>query len=149
LPCPNLSGRVGCFTVFQSVLPERPASYRRVIFRACVLSRLQHPWPSHNIRNPSPCLYRVGPSLKGPFHPGTTSLRFVRRRITECCVKSWSVRPTSWCASSVEVFWKLIRFQSCRSRASPPAAPRRPPAQALRAPISRPPAATRTRARVG
>jgi hypothetical protein len=57
-------------------------------------------------------------------------------------VKSWSLRPTSGLASFVEVFWKLIRFQPCRSRASPPAAPRRPPAQDLRAPIAYPPAST-------
>jgi hypothetical protein len=30
---------------------------RRVIFKACDLSRLLPPWPSHNIRNPSPCLF--------------------------------------------------------------------------------------------
>jgi hypothetical protein len=40
-------------------------------------------------------------------------------------VKSWSVRPASWLASFVGVVKNGL---PCRSRASPPAAPRRPPA---------------------
>mgnify|MGYP006863237606 CR=1 FL=1 len=79
------------------------------------------------LRNPSPCpractpsflgrpLGRMVPPYKwGALHAGTTSLRFVRRRITECCVKSWSVGKVGRFASSAK---SLPR----RSRASPPA----------------------------
>ncbi len=41
--------------------------------RACGLSRLQHPWPSHNFRNTSPCLVGWMPSPKGPLPPGHQS----------------------------------------------------------------------------
>jgi hypothetical protein len=54
----------------QSPLSKRPASFVGSIFRACGLSRLLHPWPSHNIRNPSPCLIGWLPSPKGPLPPG-------------------------------------------------------------------------------
>jgi hypothetical protein len=38
--------------------------------RAVGLARLQHPWPSHNFRNTSPCLVGWVPSRRaGPFHP--------------------------------------------------------------------------------
>ena len=75
-------------SVVQSVLPERLASFVGRIARACGLSRLLRPWPSHNIRNPSPCL--IGWVLpKGSLPPRHRSLSLSRRRITECCVKSW------------------------------------------------------------
>jgi hypothetical protein len=69
----------------------------------------------HNIRNPSPCLNQVGPSpnsgrssapspsTRAPFQSVGSSLLSFVERITECCVKSWSGRPTSWCASFVGV----------------------------------------------
>jgi hypothetical protein len=66
-----------------------------------------------------------GPSMLGtsPFLP--SSVQSLVDRITESCVKSWSVRPASWLASFVGVVKNGL---PCRSRASPPAAPRRPPA---------------------
>ena len=65
---------------------------RRVIFRASGLPRILRPWPSHNIRNPSPCLIGWLPSPKGAPSsfakaPADKSSRgpvaMLRRRITE------------------------------------------------------------------
>jgi len=76
---------------------------RRAIFKAGGLSRLQHPWPSHNIRNPSPCLIGwvlpqrgpLPPSLKlrrtGP--PGHQSLSLLRRADYGVLCEVMAVRP--------------------------------------------------------
>jgi len=65
-----------------------------VFLEARGLSRLQHPYASHNICNPSSCLvgWVLSPRSGGPIHPGTAARSsflspFARRRITESCVK--------------------------------------------------------------
>ena len=78
------------------------------------------PWPSHNIRNQSPCLIGWLPSPKGPLPPGHQSFAssVLRRRIAESCV-NLSARHTTRTPL-------LLRLAPERSDQTRPRRPRHP-----------------------
>jgi hypothetical protein len=88
-------GRINTFQNRGNFLRPHPFSEQKTSLpsvgrtvRACVLSRLQPPWPSHNFRNTSPCLVGWLPSPKGPLPPLAPvvhSLAFLRFAQSSAC----------------------------------------------------------------